>query len=311
MSESLPALDFLGVGVPRAGTTSLHHLLYPHPDVCLPRGKEILEVFRWPVTSHRWQALMRLYWPNSCALRGMWAPQIWAEPDLPERLARMWPHLKLVVVFRDPVERLWSLYRMRWFRGWESRSFSRFVQDGLDPRKLERVQNQSFLHHHGDVAPFAVWMGCYDRILTRWWAHFPRDRVLILVFEEMVHAPDRTVAKLFRFLGLSPEPVTLPRENAARPPRGSRWIARGILHLYRRIQPFWDRLPVRWYPSVQAAVFWASSRGMVRTTLPSPPPDSVWEALRTFYAPHQKALEAMLGRPLPWGQRRPHQSRSR
>ena len=41
LRESQPRPHFLGVGTQKGGTTTLHRLLQQHPEVFIPKGKEV------------------------------------------------------------------------------------------------------------------------------------------------------------------------------------------------------------------------------------------------------------------------------
>lgn len=61
--------------------------------------------------------------------------------------------------------------------------------------------------------------GHYEEQLRRWLRYFPIERFRVLLFENYRHAPERTCAELFGFLGVPPYEGRLPnRQNEAAVP---------------------------------------------------------------------------------------------
>lgn len=230
----------------------------------------------------------------------MLVPQFWTEPHLPRAFGKRYPELKLVVLLRNPVERVWSAYRMRWRRGWEDRPFAEFVRTGLNPRALDRARRTSFLQDGGDPAPFVILGSRYGEILSRWDEVFPDDQIHVMVLEDLLQNPERELARLFGFLGVEPLSVTaLPRENTAHPGKG-RVLARLVYAVHRRwLAGLPRRLPTRAALAYNRMLFWASSNLRVRPDPPSPGLD-VLARLRDFFGDDLERLEKRLGRSLPW-----------
>jgi hypothetical protein len=162
---TLPA--FLGIGVPRAGTTWLNTLLASHPDVYTPTLRDEINFFdhyyerglSWyetlfpkPEDAERYQAI------------GEITPQYYLCEKCPERISNALPESKLIVMLRHPVSRAYSQYGLfvqrRNFRG----SFEDFL--AARPRALEK--------------------GFYSRHLRRYLRYFEKTQFLVLVFEDAV-----------------------------------------------------------------------------------------------------------------------------
>lgn len=193
---------FLGIGVPRAGTTWLHTLLSAHPDVYLPtRRKEVRffdrhhdqgrewyeEFFCDPDEARRYSAI------------GEISPQYLYCDECPERISTLLPDAKLIVMLRHPVDRAYSQFgfviQRRDFRG----SFEEFVASRN--RALE--------------------MGFYSRHLARYLDHFDRSQIHPMIFEEAVSERSQVRGELARFLGVSEQlfPEAIDRVNPSTVPR--------------------------------------------------------------------------------------------
>ena len=158
---------FVGIGVPRAGTTWLHTLLEGHPEVYLPtRRKEVRFFDRHFEHGPDWYE--GFFCPPDEAARyraiGEISPQYLYDPVCADRIWKMLPSAKLLIMLRHPVDRAYSQYgfilQRRNFRG----SFEDFIR--TRPRALE--------------------MGFYSAYITRYLQRFPRGQLLPLVFEEAV-----------------------------------------------------------------------------------------------------------------------------
>jgi hypothetical protein len=193
---------FLGIGVPRAGTTWLHTLLSAHPEVYLPsRRKEVRFFDRHHDQGQGWY---EEFFCTSEEARGYRAigeisPQYLYCEECPGRISALVPTAKLIVMLRHPVDRAYSQFgfvmQRRDFRG----SFEEFV--ATRPRALE--------------------MGFYSRYLESYLRHFERSRILPVVFEEAVSEHSEVRHDLAGFLGISEEllPGATDRVNPSTVPR--------------------------------------------------------------------------------------------
>lgn len=193
---------FLGIGVPRAGTTWLHSVLSAHPSVYLPtQRKEIRYFDRHYAEGSEWY--QRFFCGPDEAARyraiGEISPQYLYDERCPERIAASLPDAQLLVMLRHPVARAYSQYgfviQRRGYRG----SFEEFV--ATRPRALE--------------------MGHYPRYLSAYRRRFGRERFLLLLFEDAVGEGGTARGELARFLGIEADgfgavaervnPSTVPR----------------------------------------------------------------------------------------------------
>ena len=209
---------FLGIGVPRAGTTWLHQLLSAHPDVYLPsRRKEVRFFDRHHEEGQAWYEAF--FCPSDEAGRysaiGEISPQYLYCDPCPERISTLLPEAKLLVMLRHPVDRAYSQFgfviQRRDFRG----SFEEFV--ATRPRALE--------------------MGFYSRYLERYLDHYDRQRILPVLFEEAVSDGSGVRAELAAFLGVAEElfPDATDRVNPSTVPR-FRTISSAAVKVGRRMR---------------------------------------------------------------------------
>ena len=122
--------DFIIAGAQKCGTSSMHQYLTQHPRLLAGSIKEIhfFDGGLDPVWDKyaEGEALYRSYFPLRSTVRQKRALCFEASPDYmfnpaaAERMARMVPDAKIVVLLRDPVERAISHYFHELRRGRES-----------------------------------------------------------------------------------------------------------------------------------------------------------------------------------------------
>jgi len=194
------------IGTQRGGTTSLFNYLVQHPAILPPLGKELHYFdFRYPLGTRYYRGRF----PYSHRLRGgaltlEATPYYLMHPLVPQRAAQLLPHVKLIAVLRNPIERALSHYQHEVRGGRESLSFAEAIDK--EPERLageeERLRNEpgyySWNHHRYSY----VRRGVYLEQLLRWLEHYPRSQVLVLQSERMFREPAATTAAVHRFLGL-------------------------------------------------------------------------------------------------------------
>ena len=176
---------FLGVGVPRAGTTWLHAWLTSHPDVYMPvRRKEIRFFDRHFEQGTDWYESFFCTADEATSYRaiGEISPQYFYCDDCPARIAATLPGVKLLLTLRHPVDRAYSNYGFTVQRANYRGSFEEFV--ATRPSVLER--------------------GFYSRYLKQYLQHFQRERILTLLFEETFAQLDATRERVAGFLEIDP-----------------------------------------------------------------------------------------------------------
>jgi hypothetical protein len=178
---SLPT--FLGIGVPRAGTTWLHELLKAHPDVYVPmRRKEINYFDMYYSRGRKWYGGFFPAEADAALYRavGEITPFYVYHPECPERIANMGSVTKLIVMLRNPVERAYSWY-------------GTCIRTGAKPGSFESMLTDW---------PLAIEHGFYSRYLAEYLRYFHREQMLALIFEEATVNVADTKRALARFLDI-------------------------------------------------------------------------------------------------------------
>ncbi len=186
MTYRLP--DFVVVGAQRSGTTSLYRYLDGHPGIFMAPTKEVHFFDRHFDKGIAWYG-RQFEGARRHQVVGEATPRYMADPRAIELLAEVVPSARLVALLRNPVERAYSHYWMERARGREPRSFEEAIaaeEESMSPQALPAYLGQS------------RYLAQLQRICQR----FPRDQLLVLIFDNLRDEPETTLAGLFRFLGV-------------------------------------------------------------------------------------------------------------
>lgn len=182
---------FIGIGAPKAGTTWLSNALDDHPEICMSEQKEP-DYFGYMYPGHSQEWYEGLF---ACAATptavGEFSTGYLADPEAAGRIAADLPDVKLLVVLRNPVSQLYSHYwhlQRQNFHRWNGRAGETPFEEAL------------LLYEDLLVRP-----ALYAEHLERWLGHFPRERFLIHLFEDIKADPGRVLAATYAFVGADPE----------------------------------------------------------------------------------------------------------
>ena len=169
---------FFVVGPPRTGTTWLHEVL--KQQAVLPNS--IKETRFFDKHFHRGTDWYGAHFPSAIPGKrvGEIAPTYFASSAARERIAQVVPHAKVVCVFRNPVERVLSLYRLKSAYGMIKWKFDQAVV--LDPELIES--------------------GRYATNLKAWQNTLGKDQVLATLYDDLRDQPQTYVDHLAEFVGV-------------------------------------------------------------------------------------------------------------
>ena len=270
-SSRLP--DFFFVGPERTASAWLHKVLEGH--VCLPKGVKETRFF-----DQHWAKGLNWYlWhyrhTRPGTVIGEIAPTYFQSRAARERIAKAAPQCRIICALRDPVARIYSLYRIL-------RKYSVIMEPFEE--SLRKY-------------PWIIELGRCERHLVDWFERFNHDRVQVLIFDDLEADPQGFLHSICRFLAIPEIPLDrsakLDRVNTAeRAPRSAGLakfarIARERLRAHRQhgIVNFWKRTPL-WELCFSGGEEFGPIDSGVR------------EHLKTFFRPEVDALENLLGRDL-------------
>jgi hypothetical protein len=245
--SSLP--NFAIIGAARCATTSLHAYLREHPQVFMSPEKETdyfslgdLPPSEVPAAASRYRARTREEYErlfrgaDRVLAVGEASPTYLFYERSAARMQQAIPDAKLICVLRDPIERAYSHYGLARKMGFETLSdFEAAVaaegQRWLQDRSMRFTYTRASLYCDG---------------LREFWTRFPRERILVLLFQDFAADPAGAMREVYRFLGVDDRftPDVGVRHNRSLMPRSS--LVREAFRRPRRLRRLLQRnLPPR------------------------------------------------------------------
>lgn len=285
VSSHYKELDFLLFGAIKAGTTSLFHYLRYHPQLYLPAGKE-LPFFNKPSFSSGWDAFACQYFANADdnLLWGKITPSYMPYPNVPERIYRLMPNVKLIALLRNPTARAYSHYLMEVRTGRVQKSFDELIKDEL---KNTRTQSTYLLAH-----------GNYGANIERYLQEFPREQMLILLTDDLERQPQMVLDTILEFLGLSSgySPHNLDKKYH----QGGTSRHTILKDSIRRNKPliwFLQRLPEE---KKSALKFWYNTQFSIKRAAKPELDAEPHQRLVDYYQDDVAKLQSLTGCSIPW-----------
>jgi len=205
--------DFIIIGTQRGGTTSLYNYLTEHPNIASASTKEVHffdKNFAKGLTWYRAQfpSTVQKYYVERIRkqdfITGEASPYYLLHPHVPKRVAAIMPHVKLIILLRNPVDRAYSQYYHEVELGHETLSFEEAIQreeerTGKEAEKLAQNEHySSYNHQHYTYLA----RGIYVDQLHTWMNLFPKEQFLILKSEDFYADPGTTFKQTLEFLKL-------------------------------------------------------------------------------------------------------------
>jgi hypothetical protein len=257
--------DFVIIGAQRSGTTSLFKYLSAHPDIYPAVFKEVHFFDRFFNRGVSWYrsffplALQHRYVTHvqeRAFLTGEATPYYLFHPHAAERMAGLLPHVKLIVILRNPVDRAYSQYYHEVKRGLESVSFDEALHRERKILNIEQETLEADPAYHSALHQNHAYLarGRYVEQLQVWRRHFPREQLLVLQSEAFYSDPTAVVARVVSFLGLPPFRLgELTKYNEIQYPDMSAEVRADLQNYFRPYnQQLYEFLGVDWTWEPQA-----------------------------------------------------------
>lgn len=208
--------DFLVIGTAKSGTTTLHGWLSEHPFV-EPAVKK--EVHFFDYDWYRGVDWYRQHFPpkrdreafarehGRPFLTGEASPTYISHEWAPGRIRKLLPHAKLIVAFRNPVDRAYSQFQMS--RREQEEPLESFLEAvEAEEARLAPEFARSRADRRYNSWPLGkwsyLWRSRYADQLERWLELYPREQLHVLTLEQLAADPQGTMDDVHAFLGLPP-----------------------------------------------------------------------------------------------------------
>ncbi|MEI8250454.1 MAG: sulfotransferase domain-containing protein [Synechococcus sp. ELA057] len=201
---SLP--EALIIGAPKCGTTSLAGWLARHPQIYVHPRKELHffdNRWQWGADWYRCQ-FPRFRQDAGRVVRLEATPNYLQLGQVPDRVHRLMPEARLIVLLRDPLQRAlsWCQHIIRQ-EGVTETPESILMQElqELEQNSAHPAVTEGAWHRTN-----ALFGSFYSTQLQRWQQRFREQRILILQMESTIRAPEQAWQRISAFLELDPDP---------------------------------------------------------------------------------------------------------
>lgn len=279
ISQKMHWPNFFVVGAPKAGTSSIYYHLKKHPQVFLPENKEpryFSPHARERVTLEEYQRLYRD--AEGYPAVGDASPSYLLDEDAAGLIHEVSPEAKIVAILRDPVARAFSDFLFCRTLGIEPETSFLAALRRYDDRQAPEW-NQSRLY---------IEQGMYGAQVRRYYDTFGRDRVVVLLFEDLTGNPRELFRRLASHIGVDPDffndaDLSEPINQYRMPKR------RGVVQMVRSLR-LQRLLPLAVLHRLRPLFFDTSKPSL---------DDASRRMLQEIYDPDLTRLEELLGRKIP------------
>lgn len=205
--------NFIVAGAPKAGTTWLYQCLKEHPNIFVSTPKE-LHYFSRDRCYEKGIAWYLSYFQDvEETIVGEVCPSYMYLEKVPPRIYEWNPHVKLIFMVRNPIDRAYSEYCMN-------------IDHWGDTTDIEQALSAS-----GKIAH----CGLYYQQIQEFLKLFPQEQIQILLYDDLKKDPEGLLMEVYNFLGadetFKPE-ILNKRENSRKPPPRNMAIYQPIRSLY-------------------------------------------------------------------------------
>ena len=189
--------NFLHIGAPKAASSWLWRVCKEHPEIYVPDNPDNVNFFT--VAYHRgleWYEKMYFADYTGEPAAGEFSNSyMMYEPAL-QRIAKHLPDVRFTMTIRNPIERAWY----HWAHLHLKKKY------GLDPDEGREIPLDRVLHHHGHQwCRMFVEPGLYAFHLERIWRYFPKEHVLVTVYDDLAADNAAYARTYFEWLGVDPD----------------------------------------------------------------------------------------------------------
>lgn len=161
--------NFIIAGPPKSGTTSLQFYLDKHPDIYV-KGEAHFFNKNYKKGLEWYEAYFKNY-QNEKAI-GEKSPSYFYSKDVPSRIKKHIPDVKLLFIFRDPIKRAYSQY---WHNVRHATEKAGTFEIAVD-NELKDMDNDEYIY---------LKISNYIMHLKRWGEYFSKSKMFFLTLENL------------------------------------------------------------------------------------------------------------------------------
>lgn len=250
--------DFIIIGSGRAGTTSLYSYLIQHPNIITSfshreQKAADLHFFEYMISSStNWyrshfptkisKKLLQLR-TKSSVISGEFTSTYMYHPFVPKRIFDLIPNIKLIVILRNPVDKVYSAFSQQFqFKEFTS-SFEDYIESEL--KRIKITENEPDLKTFNEdfesiAVPNILRHGIYHTYLKKWLELFSKKQIYVVDSKDLHDNTQETLDNIFKFLEIPP--VNIPDTSKINVGKYSKMDTLTRRRLLDFFSPFNDKL---------------------------------------------------------------------
>lgn len=214
----MPKPNFFIVGAPRCATTTMYTYLKQHPDIFLSLLKEPIyfgsDLTRQPLAVHDEAGYLSLFdGAGDAKVIGEGSVFYILSKRAPEELKAFSPDARILILLRNPVDMMHSLHSLYLRTGNEElEDFTAALEAEADRAQGQRLPPRCYFPEGLQYRSVAHYAEPVERFLRT----FGRERVRVVIFDDLVRDTAGEYRRTLEFLGVDPShPAEFDVDKAA------------------------------------------------------------------------------------------------
>ncbi len=211
--------NFFILGAAKCGTTTLYHYLSQHPEIYFSPVKEpSFFITEYPIVKTQEEYLSLFDNAKNEKIIGEASHAYMTSPGTAEKLYKLFPNARFLIMVRNPVDRAYSLYyHMRFFGLEKIKTF----EDALSAEEI-RANSSDFINNCGHYIYNFLYFrsGLFGEQVQRYLSFFDKKQFIFVSLKGLQANPIKELIRIFRFLGVNESFVPdLTVKNVGKKPR--------------------------------------------------------------------------------------------
>lgn len=213
--------NFIIIGPPKCASTSLHNYLGQHPEIYTTKVKETRF---FSLHYDKGMDYYAEYFKDAGKARaiGEATPSYSFLPFVADRIKQHFPDIKLILCFRNPLDRAFSSWLMQKGMGKEQLPFREAIEMNLKNLHTTSLEGEegaktyldSWGNYSEDETRLRTYIQCglFAEIVKSYYKRFKPEQVKIVFLDDLKKDFDGFMSDLFRFLGVD-EKFIIPNKE--------------------------------------------------------------------------------------------------
>jgi len=202
--------DFIIIGSMKSGTTSLYYNICEHPCV-IPAAYDELGFFdrNYNLGINWYRSLFptNLYKNyvkrhQGIVLTGEDTPFYFWSSIAAERISKLLPNIKLLVIVRNPIDRAYSEYQDVVQANTNTLPFDELIKSEMEKLRSQEIKITNENYQMFNEKHSYLLKGLYAKQLQIWAELFRLKQIFVISTEDLAKNPTQTMNQVFKFLNL-------------------------------------------------------------------------------------------------------------